>query len=106
VVKTIEFEVRVHLVLLFFFFLVLFSGDFLVFNSNSNSIGPLQAYHLLMTSSLPPKRPAIWWENTIFFCSTHLAAAYGVYRRPPATVPMPILVATVALWQLSSFGCA
>jgi hypothetical protein len=59
-----------------------------------------------MTPSLPPKRPAIWWENIIFFCATHLAAAYGVYHRPPATVPMPILVATVALWQLSSLGCA
>jgi hypothetical protein len=59
-----------------------------------------------MTPSLPPKRPVIWWEVAIFFCSTHLAAAYGVYHRPPATVPMPILVATVALWQLAIFRCA
>ncbi|KAF8481648.1 hypothetical protein DFH94DRAFT_403321 [Russula ochroleuca] len=55
-------------------------------------------------ASSPPQRPAIWWKNSIFFCGTHLAAAYGVYRRPPATVPKIILVATVVLWQLASFG--
>ncbi|KAH9973270.1 hypothetical protein BGW80DRAFT_1171928 [Lactifluus volemus] len=53
-----------------------------------------------MTTSLSPKPPAIWWV-IIIFCGTHLAAAYGVYHRPPATVPMPILVATVAHWQLT-----
>jgi hypothetical protein len=60
----------------------------------------------LMMSTLPPKQPPIWWENIIFFCGTHLAAAYGVYHRPPATVPKAILIATLALWQLASFGCA
>jgi stearoyl-CoA desaturase (Delta-9 desaturase) len=59
-----------------------------------------------MTSSLPPKRPAIWWSNIIFFCGTHLAAAHGVYHRPPSTVPKAILIATIALWQLASLGCA
>ena len=59
-----------------------------------------------MSSSHSPKRPAIWWENTIFFCGTHLAAAYGAYHRPPATVPKVILVATVVFWQLASLGYA
>jgi stearoyl-CoA desaturase (delta-9 desaturase) len=58
-----------------------------------------------MASGAPQRRPPIWWSNAIFFCSTHLAAAYGVYRRPPATVPKIILIATVVLWQLGSFGC-
>ncbi|KAF8492783.1 hypothetical protein F5888DRAFT_1618645 [Russula emetica] len=57
-----------------------------------------------MTSSPPQRRPAIWWSNLIFFCGTHLAAAYGVYRRPPTTVPKMILVVTIVLWQLGSFG--
>lgn len=51
-------------------------------------------------------RPAIWWKNALFFCGTHLAAAYGVYRRPPTTVPKTILVVTIVLWQLASFGYA
>lgn len=59
-----------------------------------------------MTDSAPRKRPIIWWSNAIFFCGIHLAAAYGVYCRPPTTVPKAILVATVVLWQLASFGCA
>lgn len=59
-----------------------------------------------MTSRPPQGRPAIWWNNAIFFCGTHLAAAYGVYRRPPATVPNIILVVTIVLWQLGSFGYA
>jgi len=59
-----------------------------------------------MTSSPPQRRPAIWWNNAIFFCGTHLAAAYGVYRRPPTTVPKMILVLTIVLWQLGSFGYA
>ena len=59
----------------------------------------------LMAPSTPRKPPAVWWENILFFCGTHLAAAYGVYRRPPSTVPRAILVATVVLWQLASFGC-
>jgi stearoyl-CoA desaturase (delta-9 desaturase) len=59
-----------------------------------------------MTSSPPQGRPAIWWNNVIFFCGTHLAAAYGVYRRPPTTVPKIILVVTIVLWQLGSFGYA
>lgn len=59
-----------------------------------------------MTSSPPQDRPAIWWNNVIFFCGTHLAAAYGVYRRPPTTVPKMILVITIVLWQLGSFGYA
>jgi hypothetical protein len=60
-----------------------------------------------MTSSPPQgRRPAIWWNNAIFLCGTHLAAAYGVYRRPPATVSKMILFFTVVLWQLGSFGYA
>jgi hypothetical protein len=59
-----------------------------------------------MTSSPPQGRPAFWWSNAIFFCGTHLAAAYGVYRRPPTTVPKMILVVTIVLWQLGSFGYA
>jgi hypothetical protein len=61
---------------------------------------------LLMTSSPPQGRPTIWWSNAIFFCGTHLAAAYGVHRRPPTTVPRMILVVTIVLWQLGSFGYA
>ena len=34
-----------------------------------------------------------------------MAATFGVYRRPPATVSKMILVVTVLLWQLGSFGC-
>jgi hypothetical protein len=59
-----------------------------------------------MTSSPPQRRPAIWWTNAIFFCGTHLAAAFGVYHHPPATVPKMILVVTIVLWQLGSFGYA
>ena len=59
-----------------------------------------------MASSPPQPRPAIWWNNAIFFCGTHIAAAYGVYRRPPGTVSKIILVLTIALWQLGSFGYA
>ena len=59
-----------------------------------------------MVSSPQQRQPTIWWKNAIFFCGTHLVAAYGVYRRPPATVPKIILVATVVLWQLASFGYA
>jgi len=35
----------------------------------------------------------------------HLAAAYGVYRRPPSTVPTAIFVATVVVCQLANYGC-
>src|SRR6266566_3229327 len=59
-----------------------------------------------MTSRPPQGRPAIWWNNVIFFCGMHLAAAYGVYRRPPTTVPKMILVVTILLWQLGLFGYA
>jgi hypothetical protein len=59
-----------------------------------------------MTSRSPQGRPAIWWTNVIFFCGTHLAAAYGVYRRPPTSVPKMILVVTIVLWQLGTFGYA
>ena len=58
------------------------------------------------TSDDPRGRPTIWWNNALFFCGTHLAAAYGVYRRPPTTVPKTILVVTIVLWQLASFGYA
>ncbi|KAH9958400.1 hypothetical protein BGW80DRAFT_161237 [Lactifluus volemus] len=57
-----------------------------------------------MASSLPPKLPEFCWQTIIFFCGIHLAAAYGVYHRPPATVPMPILVATIVLWQVTNFS--
>ncbi|KAI0283715.1 hypothetical protein BGY98DRAFT_1087781 [Russula aff. rugulosa BPL654] len=57
-----------------------------------------------MTSNPPQGRPTIWWTNVIFLCGTHLAAAYGVYRLPPTTVPKMILVVTIVLWQLGSFG--
>jgi stearoyl-CoA desaturase (delta-9 desaturase) len=60
----------------------------------------------LMASSVQRKPPAVWWYNALFFCGMHLAAAYGVYRRPPSTVLRAILVATVVLWQLANFGCA
>ncbi|KAI0275182.1 fatty acid desaturase-domain-containing protein [Gloeopeniophorella convolvens] len=56
------------------------------------------------TVSPSPQQPAIWWNNIIFFVGAHFAAAYGVYRRPPTTVPAGILAATVVLWQLASFG--
>ncbi|KAI0283721.1 hypothetical protein BGY98DRAFT_1105800 [Russula aff. rugulosa BPL654] len=46
-----------------------------------------------MTSNPPQGRPTIWWTNVISLCGTHLAAAYGVYRLPPTTVPNMILVA-------------
>jgi len=57
-----------------------------------------------MASTTTRKPPTIWWSNALFFCGAHLAAAYGVYRRPPSTVPGVLLVATVVLWQLGSFG--
>jgi hypothetical protein len=59
-----------------------------------------------MTSNPPQGRPTIWWTNVISLCGTHLAAAYGVYRLPPITVPKMILVVTIVLWQLGSFGYA
>ncbi|SRR5260221_9435548 len=58
-----------------------------------------------MASTTPTKPPVIWWNNAIFFCGTHLAAAYGIYRRPPSTVPGALLVATIVLFQLAMFGC-
>ena len=57
-----------------------------------------------MTSTTPRNPPVIWWNNAIFFCGTHLAAAYGIYRRPPSTVPWALLVATIVLFQLAMFG--
>ncbi|KAI0297585.1 fatty acid desaturase-domain-containing protein [Multifurca ochricompacta] len=57
-----------------------------------------------MTSRTSRNQSTFWWNNAIFFCGTHLAAAYGVYHRPLATIPKAILVATVVLWQLASFG--
>jgi len=60
----------------------------------------------LMASSVQQKPPAVWWKNALFFCGTHLVAAYGVYRHPPSTVSRAILVATVVLWQLGNFGFA
>jgi len=58
-----------------------------------------------MASTTPRNPPVIWWNNVIFFCGTHLAAAYGIYRRPLSTVPGALLVATIVLFQLAMFGC-
>ena len=53
----------------------------------------------------PQQPPPVWWEVIIYFCGIHLAAAYGVYRRPPSTVPTAIFVATVVVCQLANYGC-
>lgn len=59
----------------------------------------------LMAPTTPPQPPPVWWKVVIYFCGIHLAAAYGVYRRPPSTVPTAIFIATVVVWQLANFGC-
>ncbi|KAI0067970.1 hypothetical protein BV25DRAFT_1875026 [Artomyces pyxidatus] len=58
----------------------------------------------MSTASSPPKPVAIWWSNAFFFLAAHVAAAYGVYTRPPSTVSKPTLLMTVLLWQIASFG--
>ena len=59
----------------------------------------------LMASTTSHEPPDVWWKVIIYFCGVHLAAAYGVYRRPPSTVPTAILVATIVLCQLANYGC-
>ena len=60
--------------------------------------------HLSMSTTTPAKDSSIWWSNAFFFVGVHLAAAYGVYVRPPQLVSWQILAMTVVLWQLASFG--
>ena len=58
-----------------------------------------------MAPTTPRKSPPIWWKFIITFFGVHLAAAYGVYRRPPSTVPTAILVATLVVYQVANYGC-
>ncbi|KAA1471400.1 hypothetical protein DENSPDRAFT_776372 [Dentipellis sp. KUC8613] len=48
--------------------------------------------------------PQIWWANAIFFVGTHLAAAYGIYRRPLSTLSRETALLTFVCWQLACFG--
>ncbi|ETW87157.1 hypothetical protein HETIRDRAFT_431593 [Heterobasidion irregulare TC 32-1] len=57
-----------------------------------------------MSTTTPAKDSSIWWSNAFFFVGVHLAAAYGVYVRPPQFISWQILAMTVVLWQLASFG--
>lgn len=56
-----------------------------------------------MDSAAPPKAQ-IWWSNSIFFVSVHLAAFIGLYMLPPTVVPWPTLILAISLWQLAEFG--
>ena len=59
----------------------------------------------LMASTTPQVSPPIWWKLVVPFCGTHLAAAYGIYRRPPSTVSAGIWAATFLVYQLATYGC-
>ena len=60
-----------------------------------------------VTMSPPPTSqttPKIWWSNIIFFLSVHVAAALGIYYKPPSVVPWPTLGLFFFLWQSADFG--
>ncbi|KAJ4488495.1 hypothetical protein J3R30DRAFT_3436177 [Lentinula aciculospora] len=48
--------------------------------------------------------PQIWWSNSIFFVSVHLAALIGMYWLPPTRITWPTVALTYAMWQLAEFG--
>ncbi|KDQ63229.1 hypothetical protein JAAARDRAFT_53456 [Jaapia argillacea MUCL 33604] len=51
-----------------------------------------------------PPQSKIWWSNSIFFVSAHLAAAIGVLYRPYHLVPLPTLLLVFFTWQAACFG--
>ncbi|KAJ4467419.1 hypothetical protein C8J55DRAFT_525938 [Lentinula edodes] len=57
-----------------------------------------------MDRSTIASHPHIWWSNSIFFVSVHLAALVGMYCLPPTLVSWPTLALTYAMWQLAEFG--
>ncbi|KAF9531903.1 fatty acid desaturase-domain-containing protein [Crepidotus variabilis] len=50
------------------------------------------------------KPPKIWWSNTIFFLSVHIAAAIAVYYFPPWNTQPANLWLWFLTWQLADFG--
>ncbi|KAI0050568.1 hypothetical protein FA95DRAFT_1555494 [Auriscalpium vulgare] len=57
-----------------------------------------------MSPATQSKPVAVWWSNAVFFLAAHVAAACGLYLRPPSTVPRATLIMTILLWQIASFG--
>ncbi|KAH0591074.1 hypothetical protein H2248_001180 [Termitomyces sp. 'cryptogamus'] len=46
----------------------------------------------------------IWWSNTIFFLSVHVAAIVGALYWPPQLVPRATLILCFIIWQLGTYG--
>lgn len=59
-----------------------------------------------LSNTKPTPAPKIWWSNSLFFLSVHIAALLGIYYRPPAVTPWPNLLLFFLVWQLSDFGWA
>ncbi len=58
-----------------------------------------------MSTSTERRSNNIWWSNAVFFLAIHLAAFYGIHRKPFSSVSTPSLVLALAIWQSSCFGC-
>lgn len=52
------------------------------------------------------KSPKFWYSNAIFFVGTHVAACWGMYRRPMWDVPPATLLLAFVVWQASCMGYA
>lgn len=59
----------------------------------------------IKTADVPSSNGKFWWSNAIFFVGTHIAAAVGVYFKPPWAVPRATLLLCLLVYQASCFGC-